>query len=123
MAHFAKLDDNNVVLEVCVVSNDALDNLPYPQSEAKGIVFLTQWSGGYTNWRQTSYNKNFRKHFAGIGFTYDANYDAFLPPKPEGNYTLNTETYMWEEVIVPIIENVIIEPSSAGSGTLLNTGA
>lgn len=96
MAHFAKLDDNNVVLEVNVVSNDILENLPYPQSEAKGIIFLAEWSGGHTNWKQTSYNCNFRKNFAGIGFTYDANYDAFIPPKPDGYYVLNTETYMWE---------------------------
>jgi hypothetical protein len=96
MAHFAKLDDNNVVIEVHVVSNETIENLPYPQSEAKGIVFLSQWSGGYTNWKQTSYNKNFRKHFAGIGFTYNANYDAFIPPKPDGNYVLNTETFLWD---------------------------
>jgi hypothetical protein len=96
MAHFAKLDDNNVVLEANVVSNDTLDNLPYPQSEAKGIVFLANWSGGYTNWKQTSYNASFRKNFAGVGFTYDAVLDAFVPPKPFPSWLLNTVTCQWQ---------------------------
>lgn len=78
MAHFAKLDDNNVVLEVhCVHNNELL--VDGVESEAKGIEFLIAWSGGYTNWKQTSYNHNFRKTFAGIGFTYDAERDAFIP--------------------------------------------
>lgn len=96
MAHFAKLDDNNVVLEINVVSNDALDNLPYPQSEAKGIVFLANWSGGYTNWKQTSYNANFRKNYAGVNYTYDATLDAFIAPKPYPSWLLNTETCQWQ---------------------------
>jgi hypothetical protein len=117
MAHFAKLDDNNVVLEVNVVSNETLDNLPYPQSEPKGIVFLSQWSAGHTNWKQTSYNRNFRKNFAGIGFTYDANYDAFIPPKPDVECTLNTETFMWDLVPVSAQPNL-----SASSGSINSTG-
>ena len=99
MAHFAKLDQNNVVLEVNVVSNETLDNLPYPQSEGKGIVFLSDWSGGYTNWRQTSYNATFRKNFAGIGYTYDQVIDAFVPPKPYPSWLLNTDTAQWEPPI------------------------
>ncbi len=58
MAHFAKLDDNNIVLEVHVVNNEVLDS---NNEEASGIEFLTEWSGGYSNWKQTSYNGNFRK--------------------------------------------------------------
>jgi hypothetical protein len=96
MAHFAKLDDNNVVLEINVVSNDALDNLPYPQSEPKGIVFLANWSNGHTNWKQTSYNASFRKFYAGIGYTYDAVLDAFIAPKPYPSWLLNTETCQWQ---------------------------
>ena len=94
MAHFAKLDENNIVLEVNVVNNDVLTE----DEEASGIAFLTEWSGGYSNWKQTSYNGTFRKHYAGIGYTYDSIRDAFIPPKPEGNWILNEETCLWEEV-------------------------
>jgi hypothetical protein len=96
MAHFAKLDENNIVLEVNVVSNDTIDNLPFPESEPVGIQFLTEWSGGYTNWKQASYNASFRKNFAGIEFTYDSVLDAFIPPKPYPSWLLNTNTAQWE---------------------------
>lgn len=99
MAHFAKLDDNNIVLEVNVVNNETLNNLPFPESEPVGVAFLTQWSGGYSNWKQTSYNSNFRKHYAGIGYTYDAKLDAFIPPKPYPSWILNTQTCLWEAPI------------------------
>ena len=96
MGHFAKLDDNNVVLEVHVVNNAELDPA---NEEASGVAFLTEWSGGYTNWRQTSYNGNIRKNYAGIGFTYDSTRDAFIPPKPsEGNWSLDEQTCRWVEV-------------------------
>ena len=98
MAHFAKLDENNVVLEVNVVNNDVLTE----DEEASGIAFLTEWSGGYSNWKQTSYNGNIRKNYAGIGFTYDPIRDAFIPPKPEVEgkvFALNEDTCLWEEVI------------------------
>lgn len=95
MAHFAKLDENNLVLEVhCVHNNELLIN--GIEVEAKGIVFLTEWSGGYTNWKQTSYNGNIRKNYAGIGYTYDSTRDAFISPKPDGNWTLNETTCQWE---------------------------
>jgi hypothetical protein len=79
MAHFAKLDENNVVLEVNAVNNNELlfNGVEY---EYKGIEFLVNWSGGYTNWKQTSYNGNFRGKFAGIGDTYDAVTDTFVAP-------------------------------------------
>lgn len=96
MAHFAKLDNDNVVLEVNVVDNSDCGNLPFPDSEPVGIAFLTDWSGGYTNWKQTSYNVNFRKHYAGIGFIYNTDLDAFIPPQPYSSWILNTETCDWE---------------------------
>lgn len=96
MAHFAKLDADNIVIDVNVVSNDALDNLAFPESEPAGIAFLTEWSGGYMAWKQTSYNGNFRKNYAGIGFAYDATLDAFIPPKPFPSWLLNTKTCRWE---------------------------
>ena len=95
MAHFAKLDENNVVIEVLAVHNNELlqDGV---ESEAKGIQFLVDWSGGYTNWKQTSYNRNIRKNYAGIGYTYDATRDAFIPSKPFPSWTLNETTCLWD---------------------------
>lgn len=80
MAHFAKLDDTNLVIEIHSVNNDALDPL---DEEASGIAFLTEWSGGYTNWKQTSYNASIRYNYAGVGFSYDPIDDAFIPPMPD----------------------------------------
>lgn len=99
MAHFAKLDDQSIVIDVNVVSNETLNNLPFPESEPVGVAFLTDWSGGYTNWKQTSYNANFRKNYAGIGFTYDPVLDAFIAPKPFPSWLLNTETCQWQAPI------------------------
>ena len=93
MAHFAKLDENNVVLEVNVVNNDVLD---LENEEASGVTFLTEWSSGYSNWKQTSYNGSFRKNYAGVGFIYDSVRDAFIPPKPYNSWVLNEDTCNWE---------------------------
>ena len=94
MAHFAKIDDTNTVLEVLVVHNNELlvDGV---ETEAKGIEFLTNWSGGYTNWKQTSYNGKVRKNYAGSGFTYDPIRDAFIPPKPWPSWLLDEITCRW----------------------------
>ena len=96
MAHFAQLDESNIVTQVIVVhNNELLDN--GVESEAKGAAFCQSLLGG--NWIQTSYNGNIRKNFAGIGYTYDQTRDAFIPPKPEeGNWVLNEDTCLWEEV-------------------------
>jgi hypothetical protein len=95
MAHFAKLDDNNVVLEVNALSNhelvtskDTVDEngnvvVSLVESEDKGIAFLTAWSGGHTNWKQTSYNATFRGKLAGIGDTYDPVTNMFIAPVVE----------------------------------------
>lgn len=99
MAHFAKLNENNVVLEVNVVNNETINNLPFPESEPVGVAFLTEWSGGYSNWKQTSYNANFRKNYAGLGYTYDPVIDAFIPSKPYPSWLLNTNTAQWEPPI------------------------
>lgn len=96
MAHFAKLDENNIVLEVhCVHNNELLDENGQ-ESEQKGIEFLISWSGGYTNWKQTSYNKNFRKNYACIGHTYREDIDAFVPPQPYPSWILDVETAEWK---------------------------
>lgn len=95
MAHFAKLDENNIVLNVNAIHNNELlvDGV---EVEAAGVAFLTRWSNGYTNWKQTSYNRNFRKNYAGIGYTYDPSRDAFIPPKPYNSWTLNEDTCLWQ---------------------------
>lgn len=93
MANFAKLDENNIVIAVNCVSNDALD---INNEESSGIAFLTEWSGGYSNWKQTSWNANIRKRYAGIGYTYNEELDAFITPKPYESWTLNEETCDWE---------------------------
>lgn len=99
MAHFAKLDENNIVLQVIVVGNSTINDLPFPESEPVGVAFCQSLFGHDTNWQQTSYNANFRKNYAGIGFTYDAALDAFIPPKPYPSWILNTQTCLWEAPI------------------------
>jgi hypothetical protein len=94
MAHFAQLDENNVVLQVIVVNNsDCLDENSN-ESEAIGVTFCQSLLGG--NWKQTSYNGNMRKNYAGIGFTYDSTRDAFIPPKPYASWLLNEDTCLWD---------------------------
>jgi hypothetical protein len=94
MAHFAKLDQNNIVVAVNSLSNSELiqDGV---ENESKGIEFLVNWSGGHTTWKQTSYNRRIRKNYAGIGYTYDSARDAFIPPKPFPSWVLNEETCLW----------------------------
>lgn len=94
MAHFAQLDENNIVTQVIVVNNNELLDENGQESEAKGIAFCQSLFGG--NWKQTSYNANFRKNYAGIGFTYDLVRDAFISPKPFASWVLDEETCGWE---------------------------
>lgn len=94
MAHFAKLGIDNIVLEVLVVNN--IDTMT-PQGEEReeiGVAFLQKLTG-HASWKQTSYNNKFRKRFAGIGYTYSTQYDAFIPPKPYESWTFNTESLDW----------------------------
>lgn len=96
MAHFAKLDDNNFVIEVNVVANEALDSA---NEEVSGILFLTEWSGGHSNWKQTSYNARIRKNYAGVGFYYDIERDAFIPPKAFDSFIFNEQNCRYEPPI------------------------
>ena len=87
MAHFAELDENNVVKQVIVVhNNELLDG--ETESEAKGVEFCSTLFG-HTNWVQTSYNNNIRKQFAGIGYTYDSDSDVFVAPQPYPSWSLD----------------------------------
>jgi len=98
MAHFAKLDNDNTVLECVVVSNNVLLNDVGYEVEDRGIELLKSITG-HENWKQTSYSNSFRKNFAGIGYTYDAVFDAFIPPKPFNSWLLNETTCAWEPPI------------------------
>ena len=94
MAHFAQIDDQNIVLQVIVINNnDCLDDMGI-ESESKGIEFCNSLIPG--NWVQTSYNATIRKNYAGIGFIYDQQRDAFIAPKPFSSWLLNEETCQWE---------------------------
>ena len=93
MAHFAKLDDNNKVLEIQIVNNASLDS---KNEEQSGIIFLTNWSNGYTNWKQTSYNGKIRGNYAGIGYTYLPLEDIFMPPKCHAEAVLNVAAAKWD---------------------------
>ena len=94
MAHFAELDDNNIVVRVLSVNNNELiDN--GTESEGKGVLFLNSLFG-HKNWKQTSYNHNFRKNYASIGYKYDQALDAFIPNQPFPSWTLDTPTCRWQ---------------------------
>jgi len=105
MAHFAKLDQDNIVIKVNVVHNNEL-LVDGTENEQKGINFLNTLFNTSDNWKQTSYNTNggvhklggtpLRKNYAGIGYTYDADKDAFIPPQPYSSWTLNEDTCRWE---------------------------
>lgn len=97
MAHFAKLNENDVVTEVHVVNNDVI-TIDGVESEQAGVDFLTQLFG-HSKWKQTSYNGNFRKNYACIGATYDEARNAFIPPRPFTSWILNEETCGWEPPI------------------------
>ena len=100
MAHFAKLNNDNIVIDVQSVHNDTATE------EAAGITFLNNLYGTSDTWKQTSYNTKggvhllggtpFRKNYAGIGDTYDQTRDAFIPPKPYSSWTLNETTCLWD---------------------------
>ena len=100
MAHFAKLNNDNIVIDVQSVHNNTATD------ESAGITFLNNLYGTSDTWKQTSYNTKggvhllggtpFRKNYAGIGDTYDQTRDAFISPKPYSSWTLNETTCLWD---------------------------
>jgi len=109
MAHFAEIDENNIVTRVLVVGDD---------QENRGQEFLANDLGLGGTWKKTSYNTAggvhsnggtpFRKNYAGIGFTFDEARDAFIPPKPFNSWNLNEDTCLWEAPIpMPVEEGKI----------------
>ena len=101
MGYFAQLDDNNIVQQVISISNDVLNEpeFSFPETEVLGRAFISQTLGLPGTWKQTSFNNSFRKNYSGIGFTYDEQRDAFIPPQPYNSWTLNEETCLWEPLI------------------------
>jgi hypothetical protein len=111
MAHFAKLGVGNIIEQVIVISNDIAT------TEQAGVDFINKLYNTRDVWKQTSYNTlagvhllggtPFRKNYAGIGFQYDQQRDAFIPPKPNfPSWTLNEDTCQWEApVAYPIDDN------------------
>jgi len=117
MAHFAKINTDNIVINVVVINNNEL-LIDGEENEQKGINFLNSLSNTNYNWKKTSYNTfggvhlndgtPCRKNFAGIGFTYDSGRDAFIPPKPYPSWTLNETTCLWEAPVA--------KPEDSGNG-------
>ena len=97
MAHYAELDSNNVVLRVIVVSNPDTSTAQGEEKESIGIAFCERLLGG--TWVKTSYNGNIRKNYAGIGYTYDKDRDAFIPPKPYASWVLDENTCLWNSPV------------------------
>ena len=108
MASFAKIGLNGKVIEVQSVVNEVLHDANGVEQESIGIDFLTKLTG-YPVWKQTSYNTQagvhnnngtpLRKNFAGIGYTYDEDRDAFIPQKPFQSWILNEHTCLWESPV------------------------
>ena len=93
MAHFAKINSDNIVTQIVVVNNSVI-TIDGQESEQAGIDFLQDLYGEGI-WVQTSYNGSFRKNYAGVGFEYDSDRDAFIPPRPYDSWSLDEETCLW----------------------------
>jgi hypothetical protein len=98
MAHFAKIGLNNIVTDVLVVANRETMDSQGNEQESIGVEFLRSLTGHET-WIQTSYNGNIRKNYAGIGYTYDSQRDAFISPKPFPSWVLVEETCQWDSPV------------------------
>ncbi len=96
MAHFAKLDSNNIVTQILVVKNDVLNNESNQEQESLGVDFLKSIYGPDTIWIQTSYNNNIRNKFATAGDVYDSVNDVFYGQKPFDSWTFNEINWEWE---------------------------
>lgn len=105
MAHFAELDANNVVLRVIVVATKDNSDANGVEKESIGKAFCERLFGG--NWVQTSYNGNMRRRYAGIGYTYRADLDAFITPQPYPSWLLDSDCN-WQAPVAM--------PSDAGTG-------
>lgn len=104
MAHFVQLDENNIVTQVIVVANEDTADSNGVEAEEIGVAFCKKLLGAETRWKQTSYNGNFRKRYAGVGYFWNEELSAFIPPKPFESWVLNEETADWESPVGPAPE-------------------
>ena len=99
MAYFAKLGTGNIVENVISINNSVITDANGVEQEKLGVDFINKLYNTRDVWKQTSYNNNIRKNYAGIGYTYDETRDAFIPPKPYNSWILNEDTCLWEAPI------------------------
>ena len=99
MAYFAKLGTGNIVETVISINNSVITDSNGVEQEKLGLYFINKLYNTRDVWKQTSYNNNFRKNYAGIGYQYDQARDAFIPPKPFNSWILNETTCLWESPI------------------------
>jgi len=105
MAYFAKLGTGNIVQQVISINNAVITDANGNEQEQLGVDFINKLYNTRDVWKQTSYNGNFRKNYAGIGFQYDQQRDAFIPPKPFNSWILNETTCRWNApVAIPTEE-------------------
>ena len=95
MAHFAQIDKNNIVTQVIVVSDVDTCNFEGYEDEKIGQEFLKNLYGQHTRWIKTSYNPTIRKNYAGIGYTYNEELDAFIPPKPYESWLFDENIFYY----------------------------
>jgi hypothetical protein len=106
MAYFAKLGTGNIVEQVISINNSVITDSNGIEQEKLGVDFINKLYNTRDVWKQTSYNHNIRKNFAGIGYQYDQTRDAFIAPKPFNSWILNEDTCRWEApVAMPIDSN------------------
>jgi hypothetical protein len=107
MAYFAKLGTGNIVEQVISINNAIIKDSNGIEQEKLGNDFINKLYNTRDVWKQTSYNNNFRKNFAGIGYQYDQTRDAFIAPKPFNSWILNEDTCLWDApVAYPQDENI-----------------
>jgi len=105
MAYFAKLGTGNIVEQVISINNAVITDANGVEQEKLGNDFINKLYNTRDVWKQTSYNNNIRKNFAGIGYQYDQTRDAFIAPKPFNSWILNEDTCNWESpVAMPTTE-------------------
>jgi hypothetical protein len=96
MAYFAKLGTGNIIENVISINNSIITDANGIEQEQLGVDFINKLYKTEDVWKQTSYNRNFRKNYAGIGYQYDPQRDAFIAPKPFNSWILNETTCQWE---------------------------
>ena len=108
MAHFAELNSSNEVLRVIVISNDDVNSNggDYSSSAETFVASIVPYQTGGVSWKQTSYNNNARKQYAGVGYTYDSSKNKFIAPQPFNSWSLNSNDDWQAPVTYPSTDEV-----------------